>query len=230
MAEQHGNLMSKPMPEFVLCLHGSVPHGLTHLGSPDDLGRWLDPDSMVLMPREQAEKVDNPKQLVAYVVLVRGPHVFCCRRVPGSGEPDLAGKRSVGLGGHVNAEDVVGRVDVNDNIVSVVFSTATREIREEFVPVSDRLPLGYTLFQIWVSSLRLVALVYDPSNKPGRRHVGVVFRADDGGQSEVVLRPGLEPLGWMTPAAVLAADGPPLETWSRIVLEHPEVLELEGTS
>lgn len=229
MAEQHAMQdqhpgparPSVPMPEFILCIPGptAVPAGLTPLGSPDDLGRYFNPARMVLVPRSVDETDPEGiafKQLVAYVVLVRGLHVFAYRRIPGTGEPDLAGRRSVGLGGHVNAEDVI---DSMGDIGSVLDWAAWREVAEE---VENQIKGCGPIV-----SVRPVALLYDPSNAVGRRHVGVVYRApvEDRFKRVVSLRPGLEPLGWQTPGEVLGGDGPPLEPWSKIVLEHLEPLE-----
>lgn len=222
MAEQHESRTSAPMPEFVLCIPGptTIPEGLTPLAGPEDLGRYFDPNRMVLIPRSVDETDPEGaafKQLVAYVVLVRGPHVFAYRRIPGTGEPDLAGRRSVGLGGHVNASDVCAAE--GEGLSFVVWMAAQREVEEEMVQ-----------YAAWVTRFSPVALLYDPSNPVGRRHVGVVYRAEVGGRGDVLLRPGLDHLGWQTPAEVLGGDGPPLETWSRIVLGRPEVLGLEEAS
>jgi predicted NUDIX family phosphoesterase len=217
MSDQSGLMM----PEFVLCIPGrtSVPEGLTPLDGPDDLGRYFDPARMVLVPRSVDETDPEGaafKQLVAYVVLVRGPHVFLHRRIPGTGEPDLAGRRSVGLGGHVNATDVV---ELTGGLGDVLYWAAFRETSEEVMNQVKGSPVGLT---------DPLALLYDPSNSVGRRHVGIVFRGEVSVDRDVRLRPGLEPLGWQTPAEVLGGDGPPLETWSMIVLGRPEVLGLEG--
>lgn len=216
--EQSGGLAgsSGSMPEFVLCCFcPDVPEGLTSLDTSADLARYFNPSRMVLLPRDEVEQCSWPRQIVAYVVLVRGPHVFCYRRIPGTGEPDLAGRRSVGLGGHVNAADVVSAEGLD--LAFVAWFAAQREASEEISEDSSASVL----------SLKPVALLYDPSDVVGRRHVGIVYRAEIGGRGAIRLRPGLESLGWKTPGEVLGGDGPPLESWSRIVLGRPEVLGLE---
>jgi predicted NUDIX family phosphoesterase len=68
--------------------------------------RLLDPNRCFFMPRVRAEDDPTHKQLIPYVLLKHGDHVFHYTRGKGMGEKRLHGLRSVGIGGHINPVDV----------------------------------------------------------------------------------------------------------------------------
>lgn len=150
-------------------------------------------------------------QLVAYGILTRRGRVFGFRRPARGGD----GRRcSVGLGGHVNPVDAAPGLAAEGGGwprpgPDCLARCMSRELREA-VAVSGL-------------SLHLAGLLHDDANDVGRRHLGVVFRCQVGGELVRSLRRDAEPLGWM-PARELA-DCPaaptgrePWERWSAIVV------------
>lgn len=95
-----------------------------------------------IAPRPYLEEDASFLQIIPYVVVRDGTRVLSYRRGAGSGETRLAGKDSIGLGGHVDVADVVvedrtvmekgesvptGRIDV----MRTVLVAACRELDEE---------------------------------------------------------------------------------------------------
>ena len=92
------------------------------------VGRYLpallDPAHFRYLPRSAAETDASFKQLFPYVGLRWRDQVFHYRRGHGGGEARLRAMRSVGVGGHICAEDGVVRGD--DYRLGML-----REVREE---------------------------------------------------------------------------------------------------
>ena len=102
--------MSDPGGERVLVIPAAVlrESGLFHGFSPDVeryLPRVLDPAHFHFLPRALAEHDPSYKQLIPYVVLRCGELVFHYTRGQSGGEARLRALRSVGIGGHICAED-----------------------------------------------------------------------------------------------------------------------------
>jgi predicted NUDIX family phosphoesterase len=55
--------------------------------------------------RRHAETDATLKQIIPYCVVARGSEVFLTRRTTKGGDPRLFGKRSIGVGGHLNPVD-----------------------------------------------------------------------------------------------------------------------------
>ena len=65
----------------------------------------LDPRHLSYIPRPAAESDPGFKQLIPYVVLRHGDHVYHYLRGQGAGEKRLRALRSIGVGGHINPVD-----------------------------------------------------------------------------------------------------------------------------
>lgn len=109
--------------------------------TPDLLERILAAEAWIA-PRPYLEGDATFLQIIPYVVVRDGSRVLSYRRGAASGETRLAGKDSIGLGGHVDVADVVvedrtivekgetiptGRID----IMRTVLVAACRELDEE---------------------------------------------------------------------------------------------------
>lgn len=104
--------------------------------------------------RRHAETDPSLQQVIPYCVVHRPGEVFLMRRLSGGGEARLRGKRSIGVGGHVNPVDHGPGEDV-------LTAGLRRELEEEVA-----LPDGWTL--------RAVGLLNDDTTEVGAVHVGLV--------------------------------------------------------
>lgn len=138
--------------------HGFVPAVKAEMcRALDDAGLWIG-------PRGQLERDPSFRQLIPYIVLARGPRVAVYRRAVAGGEQRLHGRWSLGLGGHIELEDVAighgsggGSVDIWD----AVERCAGREIEEEI--------LGARIAQ-----KRWIGFLADDSTDVSRVHLGIV--------------------------------------------------------
>lgn len=106
--------------------------------------------------RRRIEVETDPlfKQLIPYVIITYGDSVLSYRREARSSEGRLTGNRSIGIGGHVSAND--------PDLFSPSYSEAmNRELREEL-----RIDSTYTI--------RPVAMLNDDSNEVGSVHFGLI--------------------------------------------------------
>lgn len=119
--------------------------------------KWVPADLLrgELRSRHLVENDFNFKQLIPYVVFRDGETFFSYRRSTGQGEARLHGNFSIGVGGHVNAEELL--------------EGCWREIHEEVILPSTS------------NELTLVGLINDDSNSVGRVHLGVLFILDVAG-------------------------------------------------
>ncbi|WP_168563901.1 phosphoesterase [Crateriforma spongiae] len=171
-----------------------------------DVDRFLDPilqsDQLTFGRRGDMETDPSFKQLIPYVVLQWNDdndnvHVFTYTRGGGSGEARLHAKRSIGIGGHISAEDAQG--DGNPYLIGmqreldeeVEIDTAYQDVRE--------------------------GLLYDPSNDVGKVHLGIVHRF-------VLQSPSVKSReddlaeGGFVPLDELRNQFERLETWSQLTL------------
>ncbi len=102
--------------------------------------------------RRHAERDWTMKQVIPYCVVVSGGRVLRTRRLRKGGEARLHGKRSIGIGGHLNPVD--GR--------DVLGAGLARELEEE---LSFDAP--------WTA--RPVGLLNDDATEVGAVHVGLVY-------------------------------------------------------
>jgi predicted NUDIX family phosphoesterase len=150
--------------------------------------------------RARVEEDPTRKQIIPYAVVVRGDAVFSFRRTDRGGERRLHGKRSIGVGGHVNP------VDSGD----VVQDALRRELEEEL-----RLPGAWRA--------RIVGLLNDDSTPVGRVHLGVVAVVDPG-PGEVSVREADTMTGAFVGRAELRAlhvrERATFEGWSALLLDR----------
>ena len=114
----------------------------------------LSPRNYRFVPRHKAEEDDSLKQLIPYFIICHADRVWCYTRGKRSGEGRLVAKVSIGIGGHINNEDL-------DLIENIYDRAAIRELEEEVA-----VPPGYVH--------QIAALLNDDSTSVGRVHLGVV--------------------------------------------------------
>lgn len=107
--------------------------------------------------RRHAELDASLKQIIPYCVVANADELFLMRRRATGGEARLFGKRSIGVGGHVNPLDRDGGEAEPD----VVRAGMRREVEEEVHIAAD-----------WTS--RTVGVLNDDSTDVGSVHFGIV--------------------------------------------------------
>lgn len=150
--------------------------------------------------RSRAEVEDDPsfKQLIPYCIFRHEGRVFHYRRGDDGGEARLKTLRSIGIGGHVSADDVAGE--------SPYLEGMRREIEEE-------------VFLESAYSEQLAGLINDDATDVGRVHLGIVHIFD---LDEPKVRPretSIIETGFATPQELLR-EVDEFETWSQICLQH----------
>lgn len=178
--------------------------------SPDRiLAAAFRPNIARFMPRSAAEADPRFKQIVCYVILRSRGLVFHYRRSAGVGERRLAGLRSIGVGGHLNADDVEGALDERG-----LRRAIQRELNEEVV-LGDEPPIRY------------LGIINDDSTEVGRVHIGLAALAELG-EPDARLRDSTLLDGRFDRPEDIVAQAATFETWSQLCLSA--LLSLPETS
>jgi predicted NUDIX family phosphoesterase len=199
--------MPEVATEHVLVVPTDVFHRLGHFqGFCGDTERYLkgllDPAHTSYQPRSAMEQDPSFKQLIPYVIFRhREPggatRVFQYTRGKGQGESRLHAKRSIGIGGHISADDAASQSAYDEGM--------RRELAEEVL--IDTPYRG-----------QMVGLINDDETEVGRVHLGVVHLLD-------VDRPAIQPReseiidAGFRPINDLLFDLSAFETWSQICLK-----------
>jgi predicted NUDIX family phosphoesterase len=203
--------MSIVAEERVLVVPTSRFHALGHFqGFSADMDRYLpallEGDDLGYRPRGEMEQDPSFKQLIPYVLFRYtdsdgGEHLFQYTRGGGQGEKRLHAKRSVGVGGHISAEDVGDCANHHD----VYREGMLRELGEEVAIDSPY-------------EQRCVGLINDDETPVGQVHLGVVHICD-------VVRPAVQPReadileAGFRPVRDILAQIEHFESWSQIVVK-----------
>jgi len=187
----------------------AYPHGFVGRRPPEGhptLESYLDRATRLgfFVERSHAEQNSGLKQLIPYTLVLHGDRIFVVRRRRGGGEERLHGKRSVGIGGHINPVD-----NLTDRS-ELVFTAARRELDEELVLGADY-------------SLAPVGIINDDANPVGSVHFGVVLVARlRSAAAKVKEQDTLEGAFLDIDEAVALAGEPDsnFETWSSLILEN----------
>ncbi|MBM4003689.1 MAG: phosphoesterase [Planctomycetes bacterium] len=199
--------MSAVSVEQILVVPTQLFHQLGHFqGFSAEIDRYFGPlfdrGNTSYRPRPQMEEDPGFKQLIPYVIFRHTSddgqiQLFEYTRGKGQGEKRLHSKRSIGIGGHICADDAVEQ--------NPYWEGMRRELSEEVVIDS---PYRDTC----------CGLINDDLTEVGRVHLGVVHifdveRPDVRPRESDILNSGFRPL----PDLMADLDG--FETWSRICLE-----------
>lgn len=195
--------------EHVLVVPTPVFHGLGHFqGFSRDIDRYLpeltQPQHVSYRPRREVEEDPGYKQLIPYVIFRHaasgsgGARLFAYTRGSGQGEGRLHRKRSVGVGGHISAEDAAqpGADFYQEGL--------RRELREEV---------------IIDTAVResCVGLINDDETPVGRVHLGVVHIFDVASPAVFAREAEMVECSFQ-PVEDLLADLESFESWSQICL------------
>jgi predicted NUDIX family phosphoesterase len=168
------------------------------------LSELLSPQNTSYRPRGEMEENPGFKQLIPYVIFrhrnaAGQTQLFQYTRGAGQGERRLHSKRSVGVGGHISAEDCT----TNDTVPYA--EGMRRELAEE-------------VFIDTPFTEHCIGLINDDHTPVGKVHLGVVHIVDVESpavtpRESEILDAGFRPL------AELLADLGTFESWSQICLQ-----------
>ena len=184
-------------------------HELGHFqGFCTDIDRYrdvlLDAKNVQFRPRSKVETDPGFKQLIPYMIFCHTDsseniRIFQYVRGKGMGESRLHQKRSIGIGGHISAED-------NEQQSGNVYREGMlRELHEEVV-------LHTTFIE------RCVGLINDDATEVGRVHLGIVHRLDVAEPKIVSNESDLIESGFML-LDELRTHREQMESWSAISLD-----------
>ncbi len=194
--------------ERVLVVPTELFHRLGHFqGFRGEVQQYLDtlfrPEHAQYRPRGEVEVDPSFKQLIPYVIFRHTDAagletVFVYTRGTGQGEGRLHQKRSVGIGGHIAADDTTTNGSPYEEGMR-------RELEEE---VDIQTPYA----------ARCVGLINDDQTEVGRVHLGVVHLFDVEQPAVHSREPDILDAGFQ-PVANLLHDLSGFETWSQICLK-----------
>jgi predicted NUDIX family phosphoesterase len=164
----------------------------------DYLPALLDPAHLQYLTRGLAETDPSFKQLIPYIVLRWRDQVFCYTRGQAGGEARLRSLRSLGIGGHICAEDGASSTDPYR-------AGLMRELEEE-------------VFLDTTYAERTIGLINDDRMSVGQVHLGIVHVLDLAEPKVRHRDPALAD-GAFTPLAQLVPQRHAFETWSQFLLE-----------
>jgi predicted NUDIX family phosphoesterase len=149
------------------------------------------------MPRGDVEEDPSYQQIIPYVVFRHGDRYLLTRRLKASSEKRLRHLYSLGVGGHINPEDVVNSDPVSDGM--------RREWEEEVVYAG-------------AFEARLLGLIHEESAPVGRVHLGVVFLID-GDTPEIAIRETHKLAGELLTLDEMRIHYLEMESWSQLVYD-----------
>ena len=195
--------MADKSQERVLVVPTAVFHdaGLFQGFSPEVdhyLPRLLDPVRLSYRPRAEVEPDPSFKQIIPYVILRWRDQVFHYTRGKAGNEARLRTLRSIGVGGHISAED------------QTLFDTPYREAL--YREVAEEVEIDTTYQE------RCIGLLNDDSTPVGQVHIGLVHvfeLAEPKVQrrEQALTRAGFAAIG------ELKSQRAEFETWSQFVLD-----------
>jgi predicted NUDIX family phosphoesterase len=171
------------------------------------LDKILDKKNNRFHLRVDAERDEDLKQIIPYVVFVCDDMVFSYVRGKQAGETRLVGNRSVGIGGHINPDDesLFAKADVSSDMQTYI-RAVKREIAEEVYIEGNY-------------DLDVVALINDDSNAVGRVHFGVVHVCRIPHKNIRKKESQITQSGFFSLANLRGKMNEELETWSRLAIE-----------
>jgi predicted NUDIX family phosphoesterase len=183
------------VPRADLIASGLLPQGF----SPEPCDRLLEVAAHAgrFVARPAAEADPSLKQIIPYAVVTCRELVFLFERTGDGGESRLHRKLSIGVGGHINPQDVSA-----DRLVEAGLE---RELSEE---LKFDVPFDY----------RPIGIINDDDSPVGQVHLGIVYLVTAHGD-QVRVRETEILVGGFVPIPSLAPLLGRMETWSKFVAE-----------
>jgi len=191
------------LSERVLVVPTRVFHEVGHFqGFCPDPGPYLDillkRENIQFLPRNEVEEDPQYKQLIPYILLRHNATLFQYTRGGGHGEKRLHNLRSVGIGGHIAAQDAEGT--------------------EHPYEVGMRRELAEEVFVETPFVSDCVGLINDDQTPVGQVHLGVVHLYNLARPSVRAREGGLQDAGFR-PIPRILSELDLYETWSKMCLQ-----------
>jgi predicted NUDIX family phosphoesterase len=152
------------------------------------------------LERTIAEHDFQSKQVIPYVVIQHGTRYLLMRRTSRQTESRLHHKYSLGIGGHINNQDVAGG---NGDVIA---AGMRRELEEE-IHVEG------------AESCQLVGVINDDSTEVARVHLGLVYLLKAVSPRFTIVEHDKYTAMWSTPAQ-MAGYYDLMESWAQIVHDY----------
>ena len=195
--------MPGPFDEHVLCVRREelFPDGAWYGFIAEGLERYqkVIREQSFFMPRAEVEEDPAYQQIIPYVVFRHEDRYFLTHRLRRSSERRLRHLYSLGVGGHINPEDVDGAADPID-------AGLRREWEEEVVYAGN--------FQY-----RLSGAINDETTPVGRVHVGLIFLVD-GDRPDIAIREVDKLAGTLLPLDAMRSYYLDMESWSQLIFDY----------
>ena len=150
-------------------------------------------------PRPQVEVDPSEPQIIPYLVFRFGDRYFLTHRLRRSSERRLRHLYSLGVGGHINPEDVEGARDP-------IEAGLRREWEEEVVYTGD-------------FEHRLMGAINDTSTEVGRVHFGLIFLVE-GDRPDIAIRETEKLKGAMFTVDEMRSYYLDMESWSQLIFDY----------
>ena len=150
-------------------------------------------------PRKEVEEDPTEPQIIPYVVFRLRDRYFLTHRLRRSSERRLRHLYSLGVGGHLNPEDVAGAADPID-------AGLRREWEAEVVYSG-----GF--------EYRLIGAINDQTTPVGRVHVGLIFLVE-GDRPEISIREVDKLAGTLLTLDAMRSYYLDMESWSQLIFDY----------
>ncbi len=150
-------------------------------------------------PRRDVEEDASEPQIIPYVVFRHHDRYFLTHRLRRSSERRLRHLYSLGVGGHINPEDVTDAADP--------IEAGLRREWEEEVVYQGRF------------STRLIGAINDQSTAVGRVHVGLIFLVE-GDRPEISIREVDKLAGALFELDAMRSYYLDMESWSQLIFDY----------
>ena len=150
-------------------------------------------------PRREVEEDASEPQIIPYVVFRHDDRYFLTHRLRRSSERRLRHLYSLGVGGHINPEDVVDAADP-------IEAGLRREWEEEVIYHGH-------------FSTRLIGAINDQTTPVGRVHVGLIFLVD-GDRPEISIREVDKLAGALFELDAMRSYYLDMESWSQLIFDY----------
>ena len=179
------------------------PDGAWHGFIDRDLDRYLDIISSRFEFRRRGEVEEDPsfQQIIPYVVFRHADRYFLTKRLKESSEKRLRHLYSLGVGGHINREDIADHPGADP-----VIEGLRREFEEEVIYEGH-----------WTH--RMIGLLNDDSNDVSRVHLAVVFEVT-GDRPEIAIRETGKLDGELLALEEMKIYYLDMESWSQLIYDH----------
>jgi len=150
-------------------------------------------------PRREVEEDTGELQIIPYLVFRYGDRYFLTRRLRRSSERRLRHLYSLGVGGHINPEDLEGATDP-------IEGGLRREWDEEVIYSGD---LRH----------RLLGVINDNSTQVGQVHFGLIYLVE-GDREDIAIREVDKLQGTLLPLEAMRSYYLDLESWSQLIFDY----------